>query len=96
MNKFLVKFFYYADMLFMTFFIVAAFGIKVKWLSVASTVALLLFGCRLCRRNTRFVETQRTSCELPVHLRLGRSHWSCGGCMGICRRLVELIFKAYE
>ena len=45
MNKFLVKFFYYADMLFMTFFIVAAFGIKVKWLSVASTVALLLFGC---------------------------------------------------
>lgn len=45
MNKFLVKFFYYADMLFMTFFIVAAFGIKVKWLSVASTVTLLLFGC---------------------------------------------------
>lgn len=58
MNKFLVKFFYYADMLFMTFFIVAAFGIKVKWLSVASTVALLLFGCAgvihaLLKRNGR-------------------------------------------
>ena len=45
MYNLLVKFFAYADMLFMTFFIVAAFGIKVKWLSVASTVALLLFGC---------------------------------------------------
>lgn len=44
MNNLLIKFFYYADMFFMTLFIVAAVGLDVTWLSVASSVALLLFG----------------------------------------------------
>lgn len=44
MNNLLIKFFYYADMFFMTLFIVAAVGLDVTLLSVASSVALLLFG----------------------------------------------------
>ncbi len=44
MNNFLVKFFYYADMFFMTVFIIAAVGLHVTWLSIASSVALLAFG----------------------------------------------------
>ena len=44
MNNLLIKFFYYADMFFMTLFIVAAVGLDVTWLSVTSSVALLLFG----------------------------------------------------
>ena len=44
MNNLLIKFFYYADMFIMTLFIVAAVGLDVTWLSVTSSVALLLFG----------------------------------------------------
>ncbi len=44
MNNLLIKFFYYADMFFMTLFIVAAVGLDATWLSVTSSVALLLFG----------------------------------------------------
>ncbi len=58
MNNLLAKFFYYADMFFMMVFIVAALGIQIKWLSIASSVALLLFGCAgvihaLLKRNGR-------------------------------------------
>ncbi len=44
MNSFLVKFFYYADMLFMTVFIIAAVALDIKWLSVTSSILLLVFG----------------------------------------------------
>lgn len=44
MNNLLVKFFAYADMLFMTAFILAVLIGDIKWLSVASSIALLVFG----------------------------------------------------
>lgn len=44
MNNLLVKFFYYADMLFMTVFIVAAVALDITWLSVTASIVLLVFG----------------------------------------------------
>lgn len=44
MNKFLVKFFYNADMLFMTAFIVAAVAVGIPWLTITTAIALLVFG----------------------------------------------------
>ncbi len=44
MNNLLVKFFAYADMLFMTAFILAVLIGDIKWLSVSSSIALLVFG----------------------------------------------------
>lgn len=44
MNHLLVKFFSYADMLFMTAFILAVLIGDIKWLSVSSSIALLVFG----------------------------------------------------
>lgn len=44
MNNLLVKFFAYADMLFMTEFILAVLIGDIKWLSVTTSIALLAFG----------------------------------------------------
>ena len=44
MNNLLVKFFAYADMLFMTAFILAILIDDIKWLSVTTSIALLAFG----------------------------------------------------
>lgn len=44
MNNLLVKFFYYGDMFFMMLFIIAAVGIRIPWLTIASATALLVFG----------------------------------------------------
>lgn len=44
MDNLLVKFFAYADMLFMTAFILAILIDNIKWLSVTTSIALLAFG----------------------------------------------------
>ena len=44
MNNLLVKFFSYADMLFMTAFILAVLIGDIKWFSVTTSIALLAFG----------------------------------------------------
>lgn len=44
MNKFLVKFFYNADMLFMALFIIAAVVVDIPWLTITTAIVLLLFG----------------------------------------------------
>ena len=44
MNNLLVKFFAYADMLFMTAFILAVLIGVIKWFSVTTSIALLAFG----------------------------------------------------
>ena len=44
MNNLLVKFFAYADMLFMTAFILAVLIGDIKWFSVTTSIALLAFG----------------------------------------------------
>ena len=44
MNHLLVKFFSYADMLFMTAFILAVLIGDIKWLSITTSIALLAFG----------------------------------------------------
>ena len=44
MNNLLVKFFAYADMLFMTAFILAVLIGDIKWLSITTSIALLAFG----------------------------------------------------
>lgn len=44
MNNPLVKFFAYADMLFMTAFILAVLIGDIKWFSVTTSIALLAFG----------------------------------------------------
>lgn len=44
MNNLLVKFFAYADMLFMTAFILAVLISDIKWFSVTTSIALLAFG----------------------------------------------------
>lgn len=44
MNNLLVKFFAYADMLFMTAFILAVLIDDIKWFSVTTSIALLAFG----------------------------------------------------
>ncbi len=44
MNNLFVKFFAYADMLFMTAFILAVLIGDIKWLSVTTSIALLAFG----------------------------------------------------
>ena len=44
MNNLLVKFFAYADMLFMTAFILVVLIGDIKWFSVTTSIALLAFG----------------------------------------------------
>lgn len=44
MNNLFVKFFAYADMLFMTAFILAVLIGDIKWLSITTSIALLAFG----------------------------------------------------
>ncbi len=44
MNNLLVKFFAYADMFFMTAFILAVLIGDIKWLSITTSIALLAFG----------------------------------------------------
>ena len=67
MNNLLVKFFAYADMLFMTAFILAVLIGDIKWLSVTTSIALLAFGIAGVAHGP--ANAQGTAAELHIRLR---------------------------
>lgn len=94
MNKFLVKFFYNADMLFMALFIIAAVVVDIPWLTITTAIVLLLFGIAgsgLCPSDA-----QRAPRELHLHLCSRRHNRPCCRYLGCCWRMVVLNSVAYE